>query len=182
MARSRADEFLERAAERTRAAARGGRRLGGLGVCRHDALYPEALAALGDPPGVLFGRGGDPGLLAAFSAEETVTIVGSRRPSSYGRELATELGREVASAGFAVVSGMAMGIDSSAHRGALEAGGLTIAVLGTGVDVPYPPRHTRLYEEIVERGLVGSASCRRARPRAAGPSRLATGSWPRSAG
>jgi DNA processing protein len=154
MARSRADELLERAAERDperlRAAIAGAR---AWGVCRHDSLYPDALTALGDPPGALFGRG-DPELLAAFSAEVMVTIVGSRRASSYGREVATDLGRQVASAGLMVVSGMAIGIDSCAHRGALDAGGLTVAVLGCGVDVPYPPRHTRLYEEIVEKGLV----------------------------
>jgi DNA processing protein len=83
-----------------------------------------------------------------------LTIVGSRRPSAYGREVAKTLGSEGASSGFAVVSGMAMGIDSCAHEGALAAGGLTVAVLGTGVDVPYPPRCTALYEEIVERGVV----------------------------
>lgn len=154
MARSRADELLERAAERDperlRAAVAGAR---AWAVCRHDRLYPDALTALGDPPAALFGRG-DPELLAAFSTEEMVTIVGSRRASSYGREVATDLGREVAFAGLMVVSGMAIGIDSFAHRGALAAGGLTVAVLGCGVDVPYPPRHRHLYEEIVEKGVV----------------------------
>ncbi len=154
LARSSAGEFLERAAARDpvrmRAAVAGVR---AWACCRHDALFPEALAGLGDPPAVLFGRG-DPGLLARLRSEDAVTIVGSRRPSSYGRELAAKLGREIGSAGLAVVSGMAMGIDSEAHRGALEPGGLTIAVLGSGVDVPYPPRCARLYEEIVERGLV----------------------------
>jgi DNA processing protein len=108
---------------------------------------------LGDPPAVLFGRG-DRELLSELRAEAAVTIVGSRRPSRYGIDLARELGREVAAAGLLVVSGMAMGIDSRAHEGALQAGGLTVAVLGTGVDVPYPPRCTALYGEIVERGLV----------------------------
>ncbi len=154
MARSRADDLLERAAgrdpDRLRAAIAGAR---AWAVCRHDPLYPDALTALGDAPGALFGRG-KPELLAAFSVDEMVTIVGSRRASSYGRELATDLGRDVASAGLTVVSGMAVGIDSCAHRGALEAGGLTVAVLGCGVDVPYPPRHTRLYEEIVDKGVV----------------------------
>jgi DNA processing protein len=154
LARSSASEFLERAAARNPARMRVA--IAGAGAwacCRHDVSFPGALAALGDPPAVLFGRG-DPGLLNGLRAEDAVTIVGSRRPSSYGRELAARLGREVASAGIVVVSGMAMGIDSCAHRGALEAGGLTIAVLGTGVDLPYPPRHARLYEEIVARGLV----------------------------
>jgi DNA processing protein len=154
MARSRADELLERSAERDperlRAAIAGA---GAWAVCRHDRLYPDSLGSLGDPPAVLFGRG-DPDLLTRLSQEEMVTIVGSRRASSYGRELATDLAREVASAGLAVVSGMAIGIDSRAHRGALDGGGLTVAVLGCGVDVPYPPRHLRLYEEIVEKGMV----------------------------
>jgi DNA processing protein len=154
MARSQAGHFLERARlrdpQRLLAAVAGAR---AWVCCRHDGLYPEALDDLGDPPAVLFGRG-DHELLAGLSADGAVTIVGSRRLSAYGRELATGLGREVAAAGLTVVSGMAMGIDSCAHRGALEAGGLTVAVLGTGVDVPYPPRATRLYEEIVGRGLV----------------------------
>jgi DNA processing protein len=156
MARSAAQQFLERARsrdhERLLAAIAGAR---AWVCCHHDGLYPEALRDLGDAPAALFGRG-DHGLLAGLSADGTVTIVGSRRPSSYGRELATTLGREVAAAGLTVASGMAMGIDSCAHAGALEAGGLTIAVLGTGVDVPYPARSTRLYEEIVDRGLVFS--------------------------
>jgi DNA processing protein len=126
---------------------------GAWATCRHDDAYPDALGDLGDGPAVIFGRG-NPVLLAEIDRGDVVTIVGSRRPSRYGLEFARTLGREVAAAGCAVVSGMAMGIDSCAHRGALEAGGLTIAVLGTGVDLPYPPRHARLYEEIVERGLV----------------------------
>jgi DNA processing protein len=156
MARSRAKDFLSRAAARDPArlleAIAGAR---AWACCRHDGLYSEALADLGDPPAVLFGRG-DHRLLSELRRDTMVTIVGSRRPSSYGRELARDLGREVAAAGLAVVSGMALGIDSRAHQGALEAGGLTVAVLGTGVDVPYPQRSGRLYEEIVERGLVVS--------------------------
>ena len=154
MARSRAKEFLRRAGERD--PARLGEAVAGAqawACCRHDPLYPASLMDLGDPPAALFGRG-DHELLSALRGEAAVTIVGSRRPSRYGIELARELGREVAAAGLIVVSGMAMGIDSRAHEGALEASGLTIAVLGTGVDVPYPPRCTTLYEGIVESGLV----------------------------
>jgi DNA processing protein len=154
VARSRAGSFLGRAAAREPgrllAAVNGAR---AWACCRHDELYPEGLADLSDSPATLFGRG-DAALLGELGRNSAVTIVGSRRPSAYGRELATKLGREVASCGMAVVSGMAMGIDSCAHAGALETGGLTVAVLGTGVDVPYPPRCRRLYEEIVERGLV----------------------------
>jgi DNA processing protein len=83
-----------------------------------------------------------------------VTVVGARRPSAYGREVATSLGRALASAGLVVVSGMALGIDSCAHRGALERGGTTLAVLGNGPDLPYPARMRKLYGEIVESGLV----------------------------
>jgi DNA processing protein len=156
MARSRADSFIERVAARDpQGMLATVASCGAWATCRHDEVYPEWLGDLGDAPSVIFGRG-DPGRLAGLPREDTVTIVGSRRPSGYGRDIARELGREIAAAGFAVVSGMAMGIDSCAHEGALDAGGLTIAVLGTGVDVPYPPRATRLYERIVERGVVVS--------------------------
>jgi DNA processing protein len=154
MARSQAESFLERAKERDPvrmlAAVAGS---GAWASCRHDELYPEALHDLGDAPAVIFGRG-RAAILGELERNGAVTIVGSRRPSRYGRELAAELGAELAAAGFAVVSGMAMGIDSAAQTGAVRAGGLTIAVLGCGVDVAYPPRSARLYAEIVERGLV----------------------------
>lgn len=154
MARSQAESFLQRAKERDPvrmlAAVAGS---GAWASCRHDELYPDALRDLGDAPAVVFGRG-RAAILEELERNGAVTIVGSRRPSRYGRELAAELGAELAAAGFAVVSGMALGIDSAAQTGAVRAGGLTIAVLGCGVDVAYPPRSARLYAEIVERGLV----------------------------
>jgi DNA processing protein len=154
MARSEASSFLEEARERDTsrmlAAVTGS---GAWATCRHDGVYPEALQDLGDGPAVLFGRG-RAATLAELGREDAVTIVGSRRPSRYGRELAKELGAELAAAGFAVVSGLALGIDAAAQEGALRAGGLTVAVLGCGVDLAYPPRNARLYEEIVERGLI----------------------------
>src|SRR5262245_36376970 len=154
MARSESEGFLRRAAERDPAQMRETvRESGSWAACRHGDLYPEALHDLGDAPAVLFGRGRI-ALLAELERGGAVTIVGSRRPSRYGRELATELGRELAAAGFAVVSGLALGIDSAAQSGALRAPGVTIAVLGCGVDVAYPPKSARLYAEIVERGLV----------------------------
>ncbi len=154
LGRSRAESFLQRAAERgpdgmLRVVAASG----AWATCRHDELYPDALHDLGDAPAVIFGRG-RAATLTELGRDGAVTIVGSRRPSRYGREMAAELGDELATAGFAVISGMAIGIDSEAQRGALRAGGLTIAVLGCGVDVPYPPRNAGLYREIVERGLV----------------------------
>ena len=122
--------------------------------CRHDGSYPPRLLDLGDAPAVLFGRG-DRALLAELGERTTVTIVGSRRPSAYGRELAESLGRQLASAGAVVVSGMALGIDSCAHEGALAAdGGRTVAVLGGGAETGTPASRAKLYERIVDRGLV----------------------------
>lgn len=120
--------------------------------CRHDGLYPAGLRDAADSPWALFGRG-DPALLARLEPPAAVTVVGARRATSYGREVARGLGRELAAAGLLVVSGLAFGIDSCAHRGALE-GGRTVAVLGCGVDVAYPAAHRSLWRRICESGLV----------------------------
>jgi len=120
--------------------------------CRHDSRYPVGLRDAADAPWALIGRG-DPALLEQLEPEGTVTIVGSRRASTYGREVARELGRELATAGLVVSSGLAFGIDACAHRGALDAG-LTVAVLGCGADVAYPASHRSLWRRICERGLV----------------------------
>jgi DNA processing protein len=122
------------------------------GCCRHDSLYPVALRDAADAPWALIGRG-DWMLLEGWEAAATVTVVGARRASSYGREVARELGRELAAAGLVVVSGLAFGIDACAHRGALEAG-LTVAVLGCGADVAYPAAHRSLWRQVGERGLI----------------------------
>ena len=87
--------------------------------CRHDALYPGALRDGADAPWCLIGRG-DSARLEGIEPEGVVTVVGARRASSYGREVARELGRELAASGFVVVSGLAFGIDACVHRGALE--------------------------------------------------------------
>jgi len=100
----------------------------------------------------MVGRG-DPGLLEGLEPLGTVTVVGSRRATSYGREVARELGRELAAAGMVVVSGLAFGIDACAHRGAIDAG-RTIAVLGCGADTAYPAAHRSLWRRICEEGLV----------------------------
>jgi DNA processing protein len=120
--------------------------------CRHGELYPDALRDAADAPWALIGRG-DPRMLDGLEPFGAVTIVGARRATSYGREVARELGRELAAAGMVVVSGLAFGIDGCAHRGALDAG-RTIAVLGCGPDVAYPASHRTLWRRICETGLV----------------------------
>jgi DNA processing protein len=120
--------------------------------CRHDRHYPVGLRDAADAPWALIGRG-DPALLDRLEPEGTITIVGSRRASTYGRDIARELARELAAAGLIVTSGLAFGIDSCVHRGALEAG-TTTAVLGCGADIAYPASHRSLWRRICERGLV----------------------------
>ncbi len=123
--------------------------------CRHDELFPPQLHDAADAPWALIGRG-DPALLAGLEPVGAVTIVGARRATSYGREIARELSRELAAAGIVVVSGLAFGVDACAHRGALDAGGRTIAVLGCGPDVAYPASHRSLWRRICGEGLVVS--------------------------
>jgi DNA processing protein len=120
--------------------------------CRHGDLYPPGLRDAADAPWALIGRG-DPGLLDGLEPLGAVTVVGSRRATSYGRAIARELGRELATAGMVVVSGLAFGIDACAHRGAIDAG-RTVAVLGCGPDVAYPAAHRSLWRRICEEGLV----------------------------
>lgn len=120
--------------------------------CHHDPLFPPGLRDAPDAPWALIGRG-DPVLLRQLHPQNAVTVVGARRASTYGREVARELGRELAATGMAVVSGLAFGIDGCAHRGALDAG-LTVAVLGCGADVSYPAAHRSLWRRIGESGLV----------------------------
>ncbi len=112
--------------------------------------YPLALREIPDAPIVLYRAG------APWRGGTGVAVVGSRAPSGPGKDFTRILAEELASAGFVVVSGMARGIDGAAHRGALRAGGRTVAVLGCGVDVAYPPEHAGLREEILARGAVYS--------------------------
>jgi len=113
--------------------------------------YPARIAALADAAPVLGVRGDPRGLAGPFAA-----LVGARRPTAYGIAVATRLGRELAEHGIGVVSGLALGIDAAAHRGALEGGGRTVAVLGCGPDRVYPPGHAGLAAEIAERGALVS--------------------------
>ncbi len=121
-------------------------------LCRCDDRFPQQLTELdGRMPPVLYGRG-EVEVLIRLRRQETVTIVGSRRASAYGLEAARELGHLLAAAGLVVVSGMAFGIDSAAHEGALAAGGTTVAVLAGGPDVPYPPSKRGLHRRIIAAG------------------------------
>jgi DNA processing protein len=122
-------------------------------LCRHSDGFPACLGDLTDPPAVLY-VAGDPARLGELSTEPAVTIVGTRRPSAYGVEVAHALGRGLARAGVTVVSGLALGIDAAALRGAVEAGAGGLAVLAGGPDVPYPRTNRRLHAELVRTGAV----------------------------
>ncbi len=122
-------------------------------LARGDTDFPSLLAAIHDPPPGLFARGSAE---LAVLGKAAVAVVGARACSGYGAHVARLLGRELASAGLVVVSGLARGVDGEAHRGALEAGGVTVAVLGCGVDRDYPAAHRELARRIGERGLIVS--------------------------
>jgi DNA processing protein len=135
----------------------------GLGaVCRHDPAYPSRLGDLRDRPAVLFVAAREAPLerlvrLVGDGASEppaAVSIVGARRASPEGLEIARAIGAGIASAGVTVVSGMALGIDSAAHAGALDVGGRTVAVLASAANVPYPASKRQLYRRILATGCV----------------------------
>jgi DNA processing protein len=148
----RAREAFDPAEARERAA-----RAGLAVACRHDGDYPRRLARTSDAPAVLH-IAGDPGHLAKLcdDGEPAAAIVGARRAGADGLEVARGLARGLASAGVTVVSGMALGIDSAAHAGALEVGGPTLSVLASGADVPYPPSKRALYQALVRTQVVVS--------------------------
>ncbi len=125
-------------------AARGGRLL-----TLEESEYPERLLHLPDPPPLLACEG-----RTALAGLPAVAIVGARNASTHGRRLARDIAGELAACGVAVVSGLARGIDTAAHEGALEGGGSTIAVIACGLDVVYPPENGSLMREIATRGLV----------------------------
>jgi len=117
-------------------------------ICIEDEGYPPLLKEIPDPPLVLYVLGKIPACRFNFA------IVGSRRASFYGISTAERFGFQLTSLGFCIISGLARGIDSSAHRGALKGGGKTIAVLGSGLLNVYPPENKSLAEEIIDRGAV----------------------------
>ncbi len=111
--------------------------------------YPQTLLQIYDPPVLLYVRG-DSQILNLPS----LSIVGTRRPTLYGTQMAQRLGRDLAARGLVIISGMARGIDAIGHQGAMEANGRAIGVLGTGIDVCYPKENKKLYEKVLERGAI----------------------------
>ena len=124
-------------------------------VCLHSPAYPPLLRELSDPPAVLFGSG-RVDALTAMRDEPAVTVVGTRRASPYGTEVAYALGRGLGASAVPVISGLALGIDGTAHRGCLDGGGVPVAVVAGGADVVYPRRHRSLFERVRNAGLVVS--------------------------
>ena len=117
-------------------------------ITARDAGYPKMLKEIHDPPIGLY-RKGD-----YLFEQPCIAVVGSRRTTLYGQSVAKKLGADLARLGFCVVSGLARGIDTAAHEGALSVGGKTAAVLGCGIDIVYPPENLDLYRRIVETGAV----------------------------
>jgi len=124
-------------------------RAGGTLIPLPDPRYPPALRDIFDPPPLLFARG-----RVELLGTLMLGVVGTRRPSAYGGVAASKLSADLAAAGMTIASGMARGIDTAAHRGALEAGGDTVAVFGCGIDQVYPAENRKLAEEIATRGLL----------------------------
>lgn len=118
-------------------------------LTRWEEDYPESIRDIYDPPAFLFCRGE-----IRASDNRAVAMVGTRNPSRYGLDMAESISRDLAAAGFTIVSGLARGIDTACHRAALEAGGRTIGVLGCGIDVSYPRENKILVEEMTRSGAV----------------------------
>lgn len=118
-------------------------------VSLNDPSYPEMLKSTEDAPVILYVGG-----TIQPSDRYAIAIIGSRKPSPYGISIAERFSEELASMGFTIVSGMARGIDAISHKGALRVGSRTIAVLGSGLDIPYPPEHKGLMDRIACSGCV----------------------------
>ncbi len=115
----------------------------------NDSLYPQRLREIFDPPILLFALG-----RTELMSSHSIAVVGTRRPTPYGMAATERLSADLAKAGLTVISGMAQGIDTAAHRAALDANGATVAVFGCGVDVLYPSSNRKLYQDIAQRGLL----------------------------
>ncbi len=113
-----------------------------------DELYPFSLRQIPDPPAILFFQGN----LDCLSSERLLAMVGSRAASFYGQKATRQIARELSSHGVTIISGMATGIDASAHRGCLEGNSPTVAIMGCGLDQVYPAEHVKLREEILNQG------------------------------
>ncbi|MGD0442899.1 MAG: DNA-processing protein DprA [Edaphobacter sp.] len=135
-ARAAAEDEMKRTAE-----------AGGILITPEDAVYPERLREIYDPPAVLWVRGD-----ATLLSRPGIAVVGTRQPSPYGTGMAELLSRDLANRRLVILSGMARGVDTAAHKGAVEAGGKTVAVWGTGIDVIYPKENKKLAEQIVATG------------------------------
>ena len=146
-ARSLRSHDGQKAAELAVAAlARSGARL----VTLLDKEYPSLLKEISDPPPFLYLKGKLP------NSSTSIAIVGSRRASDYGISVTARLSRELAEQGVTIVSGLALGVDAAAHRGALQLSGATVGVLGCGIDLIYPPENRGLYREMEEKGAIVS--------------------------
>ncbi len=126
-------------------------RLGVKALTWHDPEYPPLLREIADPPPLLYVRGRVEAIRGV-----AVAVVGTRRPTAYGRQVAADLAAGLARAGVTVVSGLARGVDAVAHRAALEAGGTTVGVLACGLDMVYPPEHAPLARQVMEAGALVS--------------------------
>ena len=124
-----------------------------------DPEYPQTLLQIYDPPVLLYVRGD-----SQILNHPCISIVGTRRPTLYGTQMAERIGRDLAARGLVILSGMARGIDAIGHQGALAAGGLAVGVLGTGIDVCYPKENKKLYEKVLERGAIVSEFPTRTHP------------------
>lgn len=113
--------------------------------------YPKLLKQIPNPPIVLYMKGNF-SLLGSLKKSKVIAIVGTRRITTYGRQITEMFARELAGLGFVIVSGMALGVDAVSHKATIDAKGKTIAVLGNGVDLPYPYENQQLYEEILDNG------------------------------
>lgn len=147
--RSGCTRLLEKDIKRAERCVERAKDLGAKLIGINSPDYPRRLKTIPDPPIVLFAMG-----RTELLSSPCISVVGTRRASPYGKWAASEISKRCAACGLTIVSGMAEGIDSAAHRGCLAVGGNTIAVFGTGVDICFPLSNLRLYEAILQRGLV----------------------------